>query len=172
MLLIAIGLGIYFYSGQVSDTTETSLTDSSNPILDTEKKVPDFDLKDLNGVSHTLEQYKGTPLVLNSWAAWCPFCVNELKDFAEVQKDFEGRIVFIAINRAESTHIAKQYTDDLGITDDMLFLIDPTDSFYKSIGGFSMPETLIVNGDGNIVDHKHGSITKNELTNKLNNLLN
>jgi len=40
---------------------------------------------------------------------------------------------------------------------------DPNDSFYKSIGGFAMPETLFIDGEGNIRLHKRGPMTYEEM---------
>ena len=66
---------------------------------------------------------------------------------------------------------AKSYTDELGISEDMLFLLDRSDSFYKSIGGFSMPETIFVNGDGEIVVHKRGPMELDEMREHVNKIL-
>lgn len=121
--------------------------------------TPAFSLKDYEGRTRTLEEFKGTPLVINSWAAWCPFCREELPDFARVQREFAGKVVFIAIDRAESLETAKRYSDELGVTRDMVFLLDPDDSFYRALGGFSMPETIFVDAAGNIRFHKRGPLT-------------
>lgn len=121
--------------------------------------APAFSLKDYEGQTRTLEEFKGTPLVINSWAAWCPFCRNELPDFARVQREFAGKVIFIAIDRAESREVAKRYSDELGVTQDLVFLLDPEDSFYRALGGFSMPETIFVDASGNIRFHKRGPLT-------------
>lgn len=138
--------------------------------LETEK-VPDFALQDYNGKTVSLVDFIGKPLVINSWAAWCPFCKKELPDFVTVQKEFGDKVVIIAIDRAESLGTAKRYSDELGVTNDLVFLLDPTDSFYQSIGGFSMPETIFVDKNGNIIDHKRGPMDVNEIRQKIEKLL-
>jgi len=130
-------------------------------------KVPDFNLEDYSGNIVSLSDFTGKILVLNSWAAWCPFCVEELKDFALLQEEFGDEIVVIAIDRAESLETSKKFSDELGVTDKLVFLLDPRDSFYKSIGGFSMPETLFVDGEGNIRIHKRGPMKLNEMREKV-----
>lgn len=153
---------------------------SNNPIaqrqpIATELKdlgaAPEFSLVDYNGKTVSLSDYKGKALVINSWAAWCPFCREELPDFAILQKEFANDIVVIAIDRAESLEKAKDYTDRIGVTDDMVFLLDPDDSFYRSIGGFSMPETLFVDTNGRIRIHKRGFMTIDEMREKIISLL-
>jgi len=127
-------------------------------------------LTDYNGNSVSLEDFRGKPLVINSWAVWCPFCREELPAFAALQKEFDGEIVVIAIDRQEPLEKAKGYTDGLGITGDMLFLLDSSDSFYKSIGGFSMPETIFVNSSGEIVIHKRGPMELDEMREHANKI--
>ena len=138
---------------------------------DAAAKVPDFSLKDYDGNTVTLSDFAGTPLVINSWAVWCPFCVDELPAFAEAQKEFGDQVVIISIDRAESLNTAKKYTDDLGVTNDFVFLLDPSDSFYQSIGGFSMPETIFVDRGGNIIHHKRGPMKLPEMRQKINDIL-
>jgi len=133
--------------------------------------LPSIFLQDYNENAVNLIDFIGTPLVLNSWAVWCPFCIQELPDFVEMQKEFGEQVIIIAINRAESLKKTKQYTDDLGITDNLLFLLDPDDKFYRNIGGFTMPETIFVDASGNIVEHKRGFMRIEEIREKINNLL-
>lgn len=135
-----------------------------------ERSLPDLSFLDYEGNTVALADFAGKPLVVNSWAAWCPFCVKELPDFALLQKEFP-EVVVIAIDRAESLNTAKSYTDDLGITDDLIFVLDRKDSFYRSIGGFSMPETLFVDKDGVIQTHKRGIMDLDEMKRRVENIL-
>jgi len=134
-------------------------------------QVPKLDLKDYDGKTVSLVDFSGTPLAVNSWAAWCPFCLEELPDFATVQKEFEGQVVIVAIDRAESLDTAKEYSDERGVTEDLIFLLDPTDSFYEAIGGFSMPETIFVDREGDIQHHKRGPMDQDEIRQRVQALL-
>lgn len=133
--------------------------------------APAFALQDFRGKTVRLQDFQGKPLVINSWAAWCPFCVQELKDFADVQDEFKGRVVIIAINRAEPISTAKKFADDLGVRERLIFLQDPADSFYRSLGGLAMPETIFVDGSGAIRDHKRGSMAAAEIRERISTLL-
>lgn len=110
--------------------------------------------------------------VVNSWATWCPFCVDELSDFAKLQEEFPDDVVVIAINRKESAQVAKGFTDSLGISDKMFFLLDKGDSFYtRVIGGIGMPETVFVDREGNVVIHKRGPMEFNEMKEKVEQVI-
>lgn len=130
-----------------------------------------LDFKNYNGDTIKLVDFLGRPLVINTWASWCTFCKRELLDFATVQREFGDKIVIIAVNRSETKETAKKYSDELGVTDDLIFLLDPTDSFYQSIGGFSMPETIFIDKNGNIIEHKRGIIDIQEMRQKIQKII-
>lgn len=135
------------------------------------ERAPGFSLQDYSGKTISFVDFAGKPMVINSWAAWCPFCRKELVDFATAKKEFGDDVVIVAIDRAESLETAKKYTDELGVTNNMVFLLDPSDSFYQSIGGFSMPETIFVNKNGNIAEHKRGPMDIKEIKQKIQKLI-
>lgn len=161
VLIAVVGLVFFFLAPRSKVSTESGATD-----FDTFAKAS---LVDYEGNSVSLEDFRGKPLVINSWAVWCPFCREELPDFAALQKEFGDTITVVAIDRQEPLEKVKSYTDELGITNDMLFLLDSGDEFYKSIGGFSMPETIFVDAQGTIVFHKRGPMTLDDMREAIKN---
>jgi thiol-disulfide isomerase/thioredoxin len=168
-------LGILFCGGGGCSTEvaqkEVEKTKTVN-ILKTLGKMPAFSLSNYDGNDIKPEMFKGKILVVNSWAVWCPFCVKELSDFVELQKEFPDEIVVIAIDRAEPMEKAKEFTDSLSVSDGMVFLLDPKDSFYRSIGGFSMPETIFVDTSGEIRIHKRGPMELSEMRENVEKIIN
>lgn len=101
-------------------------------------------------------------LVINSWAVWCPFCVKEVPDFVTLQEEFQ-EVDVVLVNRGESREKVNAFLSEVGVTTEQLtFLHDGSDSFYKAVGGFSMPETLFVR-DGEIIFHKRGVMALSEM---------
>lgn len=158
---LIIVAGVWWF-GQQKSTVVSERKGAESPAVSGEQ-VPDFSLVDYEGKTVNAANFSGKPLVINSWAVWCPFCVKELPDFATIQKEFGDRVVIIAVDRSESRDVAKEFTDRIGVTDDLTFLLDPNDSFYQWIGGFSMPETLFVKADGTIHFHKRGPMMVEEI---------
>jgi len=173
VVVVIIG-GFILFSGEKTQTQNTTPGIAINDIADDSSldPAPEFSLKDWDGNDVNLSDFKGRPVIVNSWAVWCPFCVDELPEFGKLQEEFGDDIVVIAIDRAESSDRQKIFTDRLGVTGKIIFLNDPRDSFYQSIGGFSMPETLFVNRDGNINFHKRGSMDLNEMRERANSIIN
>ena len=155
-------------SPSIGAPIEIPPTDAPSPQFGT---LPNLTLSDYEGNTVRLRDFGGQPLVVNAWAAWCPFCRRELKDFVAAQKEVGDRVVFIAIDRAEDLATAKRYTDELNVTGELLLLLDPKDSFYQSIGGFSMPETIFVDARGNIAQHRRGPMDLNEIRERTQRLL-
>lgn len=161
--IVAVGLAAY----GLSSVWNRSLPGGPAANTTSAAPAPDFALKDYAGNTITLSQFRGRPAVVNSWAAWCPFCKDELPDFAAVQREFGDRVAIIAVDRAESLDVAKRYSDELGVTGRLILLLDPADSFYQSIGGFSMPETIFVDAAGQIVFHKRGPMEADEVRRRI-----
>jgi thiol-disulfide isomerase/thioredoxin len=165
--VVIMGLGIAWFMLSIRPASDP--TTVSSPPYDT---LPDFSFVDYNGNTVTNRSIAGTVTIINSWASWCPFCVRELPDFAALQSEFGDTITVIAINRQESSEKAKAYTDSHGLTERMIFLLDPKDTFYTNIGGFAMPETIFVDVNGYIRAHKRGFMTREEMREKTLHILN
>ncbi|MBI2004627.1 TlpA family protein disulfide reductase [Patescibacteria group bacterium] len=165
--IVAVVLGvivIVLQRGSSSQPADVS-------IVSLDSSIKNLALKDYNGKTVTLADFSGKPLVINAWAAWCPFCRKELPDFVTAQKEFGDKVVIIAINRQESLAVAKGYTDMQGTSNDLIFLLDQGDSFYQAISGFSMPETIFVDRNGAIAEHKRGPMDINEIRQKIQKLI-
>jgi hypothetical protein len=69
----------------------------------------------------------------------------------------------LAINRAEDAVTAERFLNYYNLWSDVELLLDPTDHFYKSIGGYAMPETVIFDEKGSTKAHFRGVVTQAEI---------
>jgi thiol-disulfide isomerase/thioredoxin len=106
--------------------------------------------------------YRGTPLVVNVWAAWCPPCQQEMPDFERVHQAMGDRVRFVGLDRADSRSDAQAFAKQRNITYDLLF--DPDDTFAPEVGVAVMPTTLLVSADGVVVKTLTGTVSADELT--------
>ncbi len=119
---------------------------------------------DLQGTDISLEEHEGKVRVVNSWASWTPFSAQELKDLETLAAAHANEgVVVIAINRDEPKEQAQQFLSTLGTFEHIQFILDGSDTFYDSVEGYAMPETLFYDARGNIYHHKRGNMTKEEM---------
>ena len=161
IVLLVIAGGVLFAT---SGSPEQSPEERNADVSSNRGAVPSLELVRSDGESVNLASFVGKPLVINSWATWCPFCVDEIPDFALLQEEFGDAIVVIAVNRRESVSKSEEFLASVRISpSDMTFLYDSGDTFYRGIGGFTMPETLFVNAEGTVLVHKRGFMGLEEM---------
>ena len=163
-LIVVSGLGFFLAFGNFRLFSNATL---APPTSTPDRFLPDVTLKDYRGDTLVLSELRGKALVINMWASWCPYCTEELPLFAEIKKEFGDKILILAVNRGEPRETAARFSNEKVPGKDILFLLDPDDSLYRAIGGFSMPETLFVDGEGQIMRQRRGPMQKEELRRRI-----
>ena len=159
ILLLVGGLGYYWYSQQPRAGVE-AFTDTYDLVLGT-----------YDGTEAPLNEYKRSLLVIHSWASWCTYCAEELQNLAKLKDLYGDDVHILAVNRAESMADARAFTDALGLGERIEILVDPTDSLYKDIEGYAMPETVFINKKGEIIFHQRGPMKVDEVVERINVLI-
>jgi cytochrome c biogenesis protein CcmG/thiol:disulfide interchange protein DsbE len=164
--IIALMLAL-FISVFMSARQATSLQQTANP-----QAAPSLKLHDLQGASHTLEDYRGKPVLLNFWATWCVPCAAEMPLLSEMQKQYQGRILFIAASiddedmKSQVTAFIKKHQGE-ALTVMMGATLDSLDDFDVNKG---MPGTVFIDAEGKIVDRITGALKRLELEQELRKL--
>jgi len=127
--------------GSRADLALGVTTPGSNDIGDF---APDFRLETTTGEVLQLSQFRGKKAVLvNFWATWCPFCLDEFPDFQEVYAPNQDKLEILAVNLQESD-VAKQqrFADELGTT--FPLLLDPNADVKKAYNVFTQPVSYFI----------------------------
>ncbi|WP_343228031.1 TlpA disulfide reductase family protein [Stakelama flava] len=61
--------------------------------------APDARFTDPSGKSVTLAAFRGTPVLLNLWATWCPPCVAEMPTLDTLAGDLDGKVALLAVSQ-------------------------------------------------------------------------
>jgi peroxiredoxin len=133
-------------NGETSDNVDNDVT-----------MAPDFTLKDLDGNEVSLSDYKGKIVVLNFWATWCRYCIEEMPDFNELDKEMAdaGDGVVLAVNVQEPYNKVNEYitNNDFGIK----VLLDEDGYIAGAIYGVEgYPTTFVLNKDGSLYTYIPG----------------
>jgi len=121
--------------------------------------VPDFTLKDLDGNDVSLSDYRGKIVILNFWATWCVYCVEEMPDFNTVGKELSeaGDAVILAVNVQESHDTVSKFIEENDI--DLKILMDEDGKVSaETFGIYSYPTTFIINEDGSLYAYVPGKL--------------
>ncbi|ATQ75234.1 alkyl hydroperoxide reductase [Massilia violaceinigra] len=122
-------------------------------------------MNDPAGKAQSLAQWKGKPLVVNFWAPWCPPCVEEMPELADVAREHSAKnINVIGIGIDSPTNIA-EFATKFKITYPIYVAgISGTDlsrKFGNSAGG--LPYTVLIGADGLVKKTYLGRIKFDEL---------
>lgn len=105
---------------------------------------------DLSGQAHTLSEWRGSLVVVNFWATWCPPCVTEIPAFVQLQQEWGGRglqFVGIALDDLEPT---RQFVQTHGVNYPILVgeneVMQMMREMGNAIGG--LPYTVVLDREG------------------------
>ena len=56
-----------------------------------ENLCPDFSATDLDGNPISLQDYRGKVVLLDFWAVWCGFCINEMPNLKSVYDTYKDQ---------------------------------------------------------------------------------
>lgn len=137
---------------------------------ESKQTAPDFSLKDLDGKTVKLSDYKGKVVILNFWAVWCKYCKQEMPDLNELNKELEkgNEAVILAVDVQESPDTVRSYLSSNGIN--LRVVLDQDGSVTGKYGVSGFPTTFIINKDGTVFTNIPGATNKETLTEILANL--
>ncbi len=132
----------------------------------------DFTLKDENGATVKLSDYRGKVVLLNFWATWCGPCQVEIPWFTDFEQKYksEGFAVLGVSMDDDGWAAIKPFVADRKINYRVLL---GNDSMAQLYGGLdSLPTSFIIDRDGKVAYPPHiGLISKNEYVNEIQCLL-
>jgi thiol-disulfide isomerase/thioredoxin len=156
--LILIGVSTYFILQESSPQTDFSTVPVRVNFVS-----PELTLTDIQGVSHSLADYRGQVILVNLWATWCPPCKEEmpaLQSFYNQHKD-QGFMV-VAINDGDPTKDVLQFVKDYKLT--FPVWLDPTylatERAFKSL---NLPTSFVIDRNGVVQLQWVGGISRKML---------
>lgn len=131
------------------------------------KSAPNFSLKDENGKTVQLSDYRGKVVLLNFWATWCGPCKMEIPWFVEFErkhKDQGFAVVGISMDE-DGWQAVKPFVSHAGINYRILMGDDSTAQIYGGVD--SLPTTFMIDRDGKIAAVHLGLVSKSTYENDL-----
>jgi len=109
--------------------------------------APDFTVKDLDGKDVKLSSLKGSVVVVNFWATWCPPCKEEIPSMIKLNQAMTGkafRMLAISIDEGGKDAVEKFFKGSR----DLPTYLDPDGKTPQVYGTTGVPETFVVDKQG------------------------
>ena len=138
------------------------------------KDAPDFALKDADGATVHLSDYRGKVVLLDFWATWCGPCKVEIPWFMDFEKELKDRgFAVLGVSMDEEGWTAvKPFVEKEKINYRILLGNDQVGDAYGGVD--SLPTTFVIDRDGKIAAKHEGiepSNGKDEIRNEIIRLL-
>jgi DsbE subfamily thiol:disulfide oxidoreductase len=130
----------------------------------------DFTLGLLDGSSLTLSEMRGEIVLINFWASWCPPCEGEMPALQAIWEEFEAEevtVVGVAYDDTETD--AREMITRFGLTYPVG--LDAGDRISSDYGITGVPETFVVDQNGQVAYVHIGPVTAEQLRQDLASLL-
>ena len=113
-------------------------------------EAPDFTLPNLAGTKVRLSSLRGTVVLLNFWATWCPPCVEELPSIIGLQQtDLGSDFELLTVSVDEEVAKVKPLLAKQGPAGTKLpVLLDPKKKVATSFGTSKFPESYLIDKQG------------------------
>jgi peroxiredoxin len=132
--------------------------------------APNFSLKDSNGKTVQLSDYKGKVVLLNFWATWCGPCKMEIPWFVDFERRYKDQgfsVIGISMDD-DGWNAVKPFVSEVGLNYRILLGNDTVAQMYGGVE--SLPTSFIIDRQGRIARTHVGLVSKSSYENDLRQL--
>jgi peroxiredoxin len=126
--------------------------------------APQFYWRNNSGALDSLSGQHGKIVLLNFWATWCPYCVDEMPELQSIAQEMTDTVIVIGVsvdNSGDAFSKVHDYTQGNNYTYQMVVDSNYT-LFYKYLldYGAGIPQSFVIDADGNIAYRLPGEQSK------------
>jgi peroxiredoxin len=164
----AVLLGCLFQGCSSSPTTVKAASLKPNG---ERHDAPDFALKDAEGKTVHLADYRGKVVLLDFWATWCDPCRLEIPWFIEMQRKNKDRgfeVLGVSMDD-EGWEVVKPFVKSIGVNYRVLIGNDQTTELYGGVD--ALPTTFLIDRQGKIAAVHIGLASRKDFEDGVEQLL-
>ena len=135
------------------------------------QQAPDFELKDVNGKTVRLSDFRGKAVMVDFWATWCGPCQIEIPWFIDFERKYkdQGFVVIGVAMDDEGWPVVKPFIEQMKMNYRVVIGNDHTADLYGGIE--ALPTTVLIDRDGKVASTHVGLAGKQEFQDVIENLL-
>lgn len=133
-----------------------------------------FTLKNMQGQTVSLSDYKGKVVYIDYWASWCMPCLIEINHAKKLKQHFEGveDLVFLYVSIDKDEQRWKNMIAKKDIKGEHLISLEgKEDDLLERFNITSIPRFMLVNKAGKIVDYNAKPPSDERVVNDIKELL-
>ncbi|MGB8146536.1 MAG: TlpA disulfide reductase family protein [Chromatiaceae bacterium] len=119
--------------------------------------APALEAADLAGQRRALSEYRGSVVLVNFWASWCPPCLREMPSLGRLAESLAERpFKVLAVNVGETPQRAAEAMRRIGYKGTLL--LDPDQEIFDAWGARVLPSSFLVGCDGRLRSQAPGPL--------------
>ncbi len=133
--------------------------------------APDFRFEDAVGTTFALSDFRGKVVMLNFWATWCSYCVEELPNIQLIYDQWPAdEVVLLTIDKGEDLDTVTTFMQDEGYS--FPIVMDTGQIVSVEYGVSAIPTTFFIDEEGTIQFIKTGYFhTTEDIEDVLNQII-
>jgi cytochrome c biogenesis protein CcmG/thiol:disulfide interchange protein DsbE len=121
--------------------------------------APDAPVERLGGGGEvSLADHRGEWVLLNFWASWCDPCRDEAPAIERFSRRHADEVVVIGMDTEDLSGDAEDFADEFGLSYELLH--DGDGDRKDAFGIFALPESFLIDPDGNLALIQRGLVDR------------
>jgi peroxiredoxin len=123
--------------------------------------APDFTLQNLSGQSIRLGDLRGHTVLINFWATWCNYCLQEMPTIEKYYERYFSNLVVLGVEVGDSAEEVRAFVTKNGFKFNILR--DPDSRVFEKYRLDSFPVTFLVDPKGTVLIKHLGYMSEKKL---------
>ena len=133
-------------------------------------RARDFVLSTFDGGEFRLSDTQGQVVMVDFWSSWCPPCIEEAPDLAQVYREYQGRgVEFVGVAIWDKADALEEHIDRFQIT--YPNALDDRGKVAIDYGVSGIPEKYFIDRQGNVIKKLSGPTSPEKLREILDDLV-